>query len=98
MKLPNIIGNFAEWIEDEDYIRIKGDTADNRRQLKYDRLFDRVIDNSKILKLCGMKQSDLMPLYEGLKREISQLPRDVFDSEEYRQRSAMDEFIERNNL
>ena len=40
-------------------------------QLRYDRLFDRVIDNSKILAATGMTQDELMPLYDGLKKELS---------------------------
>ena len=47
-------------------------------QLRYDRLFDRVIDNTKILELAGLNQKDLMPLYDGLKKELSALPDDVF--------------------
>ncbi len=42
-----------------------------RWQLEYDRLFNRVIDNSKLLSVTGLKQSDMMPLYEGLKRELT---------------------------
>ncbi len=42
-------------------------------QLHYDRLFDRRIDNSKILRITGLKQSDLMPLAEGLARELAGL-------------------------
>lgn len=45
-------------------------------QLEYDRLFNRRIDNSKILSVTGMKQSELMPLKEGLKRELENLPKD----------------------
>lgn len=44
-------------------------------QLKYDRMFDRIIDNRKILNVTGLKQSELMPLYDGLKQELSALPR-----------------------
>lgn len=40
-------------------------------QLDYDRLFNRVIDNRKILEATGLRQSDFMPLKEGLKRELS---------------------------
>lgn len=39
-------------------------------QIKYDRMFDRVVDNSKILAVTGMKQEDMMPLYDGLKMEL----------------------------
>lgn len=39
-------------------------------QIKYDRMLHRVIDNGKILRATGMKQSELMPLYEGLRIEL----------------------------
>lgn len=40
-------------------------------QIKYDRMLERVIDNTKILAATGMRQSDLMPLSDGLKIELS---------------------------
>ncbi len=45
-------------------------------QLKYDRYFNRIIDNSKILSVTGLKQSELMPLKQGLKKELGALPKD----------------------
>lgn len=39
-------------------------------QIKYDRMLDRVIDNSKALKITGIQQADFMPLCEGLKIEL----------------------------
>jgi len=39
-----------------------------------------VMDNSKILAVTGMKQEDLMPLYDGLKYEISRCPADFGES------------------
>lgn len=39
-------------------------------QIKYDRMLDRVMDNSKILAVTGMKEEDMMPLYDGLKMEL----------------------------
>lgn len=47
-----------------------------RWQLMYDRMFDRIIDNRKILNFTGMKQSQLMTLKNGLKMELSALPKD----------------------
>lgn len=41
-----------------------------RQQLIYDRYFDRIMDNTKILNITGMRQSELMPLREGLEREL----------------------------
>ena len=45
-------------------------------QLYFDRCFTRVSDNTKILDLAGMKQSSLMPLYDGLKYELGKLTDD----------------------
>lgn len=47
-----------------------------RWQIRYDRMFDRVVDNTKILNATGMKQSDLMPLYDGLRIELGKFMRD----------------------
>lgn len=44
-------------------------------QVKYDRMFDRVIDNSKILEVTGLSQSDLLPLKDGLKIELADFSR-----------------------
>lgn len=47
-----------------------------QQQLVYDRYYDRIMDNSKILNITGMKQSQLMPLEKGLAMELSNFPRD----------------------
>jgi len=61
-------------------------------QLKYDRLFNRIIDNSKILNITGMKQSELMPLKQGLAHEFLRLPKDyVWRKSDINQR--MDEYL-----
>lgn len=39
-------------------------------QIKYDRMLDRVVDNSKALAVAGMTQEELMPLKEGLRMEL----------------------------
>ena len=62
----------------DDFISIvAGDGPDcwARWQLMYDRMFNRMVDNRKILDVTGLKQSDLMPLKEGLRRELSALPK-----------------------
>lgn len=41
-------------------------------QIKYDRMLDRIVDNSKALKVAGMRQEDLMPLKDGLRMELEQ--------------------------
>ena len=42
-----------------------------RYQIHYDRMFDRVIDNSKVLKATGLAQSDFVSMEEGLSRELA---------------------------
>lgn len=76
----DICGLRAVWTDKEEYIRmLQPDpySKDARWQLEYDRLFDRIIDNSKVLAATGMKQSELMPLYDGLKNEIMRCPKDT---------------------
>lgn len=64
-------------------------------QLYYDRCFDRVVDNSKILRIAGLKQSDLMPLEAGLRRELEALPGD-FVWPASPASDAMDGYIRKN--
>ena len=75
----DICGLRAVWADKEDYLKIL--TPDpyvmNRRwQLDYARLFDRIVDNGKALAVTGMKQSEMRPLYDGLKMEIERTPKD----------------------
>ena len=39
-------------------------------QVRYDRMFDRVIDNSKVLKVTGLTDENLTPMRVGLAREL----------------------------
>ncbi len=75
-----ICGLQAVWIDKEEYLRmLNPDPCEYgpRRQLEYDRLFTRIMDNSKVLAAAGMKQSELTPLRAGLEREIARCPRDI---------------------
>lgn len=70
----------AVWVDMENYLRILSPDPyypGARWQLEYDRLFDRIIDNSRVLAVTGMKQAGLMPLYDGLKKEIARCPKDT---------------------
>lgn len=40
---------------------------------KYDRVFDRKIDNSKILVVTGLKAGDFSSIYKGIKTELSKI-------------------------
>lgn len=42
----------------------------NKYQIAYDRMFNRVLDNSKVLCATGIEQSSLMPLSVGLSKEL----------------------------
>lgn len=64
------------------YITVDNDTfidivADGniyaKQQLLYDRCFDRIVDNKKILSLINMHQEDLTPLKDGLTREFKNI-------------------------
>ncbi|MFZ2657493.1 MAG: NAD-dependent epimerase/dehydratase family protein [Victivallales bacterium] len=61
----------------EDYLKIMGSSGAARYQLDYDRLFQRIVDNSKVLRVTGLKQADFMPLRRGLEKELSALPKDT---------------------
>ena len=41
-------------------------------QIRYDRMFNRIIDNSKILSATGMLPSDLKSMHEGIRQEFAQ--------------------------
>ena len=68
------------WIPKEDYLKIvsKDGTVEPgaRWQLEYARLFHRITDNSKVLKVAGLKQEDCMPLYDALKMTVDAFPED----------------------
>ena len=36
-------------------------------------MYDRIVDNSKVLAATGLKQVDFVPLFTGLKRELNSL-------------------------
>ena len=79
-------------VDNETFLDIIGlDLA--RQQLLYDRCFDRIVDNSKILSLCGMKQEELMPLKDGLMHEFKNVTVDSIGCNEYIN-SRMDKYIE----
>lgn len=76
----DICGLNAVWVPQEEYLDciLHGDTTYKLPcfwQLAYDRLFNRVMDNSKVLAVTGMKQENLKPLYDGLKYEVSRCDR-----------------------
>lgn len=70
----DILGTEFVPTDRETYLKVRSGgqcIRDNYRyQLDYDRLLNRVVDNSKILAVTGLKQEDFMPLKDGLRREL----------------------------
>lgn len=95
-----LIGLEAVWVDMEDFLGILTHNSNNpmgaRYQLIYDRLFDRIMDNSKILEVTGMKQSELTTLYDGLKRELAGVDADTFV--EMKNSPVMDQYLKERGL
>ena len=94
-----ICGLKALWIDQKDFLRIAVTGFDRfpytgSWQLVYDRLFDRVIDNAKILAAAGLRQEELTRLHDGLEYEISRCPQDAFgDAMQLPVNIRMDEYL-----
>lgn len=61
------------WVDTERYIEEYPWLKDNLWILKYDRLFDRKIDNSKILKVTELKKEDFTSIRNGIKYELEKI-------------------------
>lgn len=91
-----LIGLLYIPVDTETYLSCfgPGNLDGARYQLKYDRCFNRVVDNSKVLEATGLKQSDFLTLKQGLERELSVLPREtVWEKTHINER--MDEILKR---
>jgi glycosyltransferase involved in cell wall biosynthesis/nucleoside-diphosphate-sugar epimerase len=66
----DVIGLRLETVSLRDYIWAMGGGF-NKYQTSYDRMFNRVLDNSKILSITGEKQKDFMKLRDGLSLELN---------------------------
>lgn len=67
----SLLGAKFKWVGIEDFIRSVN--ATNYFALIYDRMFDRRIDNSKILKATGLTDADFTSIKEGLKIELAKI-------------------------
>jgi len=67
-----LVGAKFRWVDTETYLQEQsGGKMD--WGLVYDRFYDRVIDNSKVLRATGLKPEDFVPLKEGIWQEIQYL-------------------------
>lgn len=94
-----LVGLEAVWVDKEDYLAILSPemALNTRWQLEYARLFHRITDNSKVLSLTKLRQEELIPMFDGLKTEIDNIPKDYIP-EETPIGIRMDEYIRKNNL
>lgn len=94
-----LVGLEAVWVDKEDYMAIiHPDIPTNVRwQLEYARLFRRITDNSKVLAVTGLKQEELVSMYDGLKLEISKIP-EGYVAPDTAVGKRMDEYLEKNGL
>jgi len=90
-----IIGLQYVAVSTEDYLKILDNAPWGRYQLIYDRLFQRVVDNSKILKVTGLKQTDFISLKDGLRKELSALPKNTIWPDASAVWKRMDEYLEK---
>lgn len=66
-----LLGARFKWVSIEEYLNIRTDLKNHYPYiLKYDRMFDRIIDNSKILAVTDLKKEDFTPIKDGIKIEI----------------------------
>lgn len=94
-----IAGLQAVWVDKEDYLKILRPNVPLpvRWQLEYARLFNRITDNSKVLEVTGMKQENLMSMFDALKFAVESAPEGyVFPENSIDER--MDEYLEKMNL
>ena len=68
-----IIGTKFEWVDAETYMKYYNISGNAKWALIYDRLFERKIDNSKILKATGLNPNDFISVEDGIKIELSKI-------------------------
>lgn len=66
-----LLGAKFRWVSTEEYLKATNNC--NYYALLYDRLFDRTIDNRKILKVTGLTPADFIPIKDGLQIELKKL-------------------------
>ena len=86
-----LLGLEYYWVDKEEYLKVMSKDPDNispgvRYQLEYARMFRRITDNSKILRVTGMKQEDLTSFYDGMKMELAKLTLDNIRVDNFRAR------------
>ncbi len=68
-----LVGTKFEWVDMETYREDDKMSQNFYWALLYDRLFDRKIDNTKVLKATGLGPEDFLSVRDGLKLELSKI-------------------------
>ena len=68
-----VFGIDVDWVSMEDFIKYGPDMSGNKWGLKYDRIFDRTVDATKVLKATGMKKKNFKSIKEALIYEINKI-------------------------
>lgn len=72
-----LIGAKFEWVSITDYLNQDKRIQSDPWILKYDRLFDRNIDNRKILMATGLKKEDFTSIRDGIKIELDKIAKNT---------------------
>ena len=78
-------------------IRGPGEFLGTRQSGLPDMIIADLVADSKILELAGLKKEDLTPIYDALKQELSNLPKDYKWSETDINK-RMDKYLEENGI
>lgn len=96
-----LIGLEYVTIPEKDFLEIMNPEEPMRGprwQLEYDRMYDRIVDNSKVLAAAGLKQEDFSTVRDALARELAELPKDVQWKKDFEICDRMDAYIAKHNL
>lgn len=71
-----VFGINVEWVSMDDFIKYGPDMSGNKWGLKYDRVFDRTVDASKVLRTTGMQKENFKSIKEALIYEVEKIKRE----------------------
>ena len=72
-KYSRLTGVEIRWCSEEEYVCNNPKITRNPWMWKYDRIFNRDIDCSKILRVTGLSKNDFSSVEEGIKRELEKI-------------------------
>lgn len=68
-----LVGTKFEWIDTDEWLSEPEYIKNDYWAAVYDRFYDRVIDNSKVLEVTGLTGDDFLPIKEGIKIELKNI-------------------------